>query len=383
MSAPGLRAAALPHALRSFASHNAMPVVAVLAAAATCLFVPPDAGYAGYVDWGTLGRLACMLAAVAALQGTGAFQALAARLAGRCRSARALVLVLVGATALASMFVTNDMALVALLPLSAASLLAVGRPDLVARTYVLQGIAANLCGMLLPFGNPQNIYLAGAYGIGFGPFVAAMAPPFLLSTALVAACCLAFVKPAPVRVAQEPPRVPVARTCACAALLCVCVASVLGAVPVWAALAVVFGALLALDRRLLLRTDWGLVVTFAAFFVFSGNLARIDAVRDLFSGFMEGGAFVPAALLSQVVSNVPAAVLLSRFTGDWAGLLAGVNVGGAGTPVASLATLIVLAQFRMLARSRAVEPGGFTVLLVAANLAFLAVLLAVGVAAGW
>jgi hypothetical protein len=133
-----------------------------------------------------------------------------------------------------------------------------------------------------------------------------------------------------------------------AALLAVSVAAVLGAVPTFAAVVVVFVTLALMDPRGLLDTDWGLLVTFAAFFVFSGNLARVPAVTNALRSVLSGGALVPAALFSQVMSNVPAAVLLSRFTGDWAGLLVGVNVGGAGTPVASLATLIVIAQFQAL-----------------------------------
>lgn len=369
--------------LRSFAVANAMPLVSVAAALATCVAVPPDAAYAGYVDWATLGRLACVLAVVAGLRDAGAFQALAAALAGRCHTARALVGALVGITALASMFVTNDMALVALLPLSAAALLAVERPDLVARTFVLQGVAANLCGMLLPFGNPQNIYLAGVYRIAPGSFVAAMAPPFAVSAALLALCCLTATTSAPVRVEGVSPSVSPRRTAVLALLLAVCVGSVAGAVPVLAAVAVVFGALVELDARMVARADWGLVVTFAAFFVFSGNLARMEAVREVFSAALSQGAFLPAALLSQVVSNVPAAVVLSQFTGDWRGLLAGVNVGGAGTPVASLATLIVIAQYRVLVRARVVRRGRFFALLAGVNAAFLLVLLAMGILMGW
>jgi len=373
------------HRIRTFVLHNAVPVVSVLAALVTCAFVPPTAAYAQYLDWSTLARLAAMLAVVAALREAGVFQALAAALAARTRTARALVSVLVGVTALASMFVTNDMALLGLLPLSAASLLAVGRRDLIARTFVLQGVAANLCGMLLPFGNPQNIYLVECFSIGFGPFVSTMAAPFALSAALLAACCFFAADARPVAVSDTPVPVPFARTLALAGLLAVCVASILGAVPAVACLLAVFGALLFIDRGLFARTDWGLIVTFAAFFVFSGNLARIDAVRDLFAGALAGGAFVPAALLSQLISNVPAAVVLSRFTADWPGLLAGVNVGGAGTPVASLATLIVITQFQHLTRTLPSDPANrtFMPLLLALNAAFLAILLVAGIFLNW
>ena len=380
--------------VRRFLRSQAVPTISVTAALVTCLFVPPDAAYAGYVDLETLGRLACVLAVVGALRSTGLFEMLAARLVRRCRSTRALVCALVGVTALASMFVTNDMALVALLPLSAASMVEARRRDLVAPVFVLQGVAANLCGMLLPFGNPQNIYLSARFDIGLGPFLATMAPPFLLSVALVALGCLVLVPRGRVEVDVAVHAVPGRRVALLAALLALCVAAVLGVVPVWVAFPAVFGCLAAVDRPSLARTDWGLIVTFAAFFVFSGNIARIEAVREAFTAWVSWGAFVPAAVLSQVISNVPAAVVLAQFTGDWAGLLAGVNVGGAGTPVASLATLIVMTHYGALARSlpargtgapqAALRSGGrFAALLCAVNGACLAVLLAAGVLAGW
>lgn len=395
----------MPIDVRRFVRDQIVPIVSVVAALVTCLFVPPDAGYASYVDWGTLGRLACMLAVVGALREAGLFQMLAVRLVARCRTTRGLAAVLVGVTAFASMFVTNDMALVALLPLAAASLLEAGRRDLIAPVFVLQGLAANLCGMILPFGNPQNIYLSDCYEVGFGPFVQTMALPFAVSVVLIAVGCIALVRPDRVAVpgGSSPDRagrgelagrvdpLPVGRLAVLAVLFAVCVAAVLGAVPVPVALAVVVVGLLFADRRVFVRTDWGLLVTFAAFFVFSGNLARIDAVSGAFAAWLADGAFVPGALLSQIISNVPAAVVLSRFTGDWQGLLAGVNVGGAGTPVASLATLIVITQFRALARTVPASPKGeerlhagrFMGLLCGLNVAFLAILLIAGILLGW
>lgn len=369
--------------VRGFLRSHAMAVVAVLVALVSCVAVPPDGAYLGYVDWGTLGRLACMLAVVGAFERTGVFQWLAAHLATRCRRARGLVGVLVGVTGVASMFVTNDMALLGLLPLAAAALEACGRRDLLPAVFVLQGLAANLCGMLLPFGNPQNIYLTACYGIGFGQFVAAMVAPFALSVGLVVAGCVLAADRAPVAVETVPPAPQPARTAVLVLLLAVCVGAVLGVVPVPAALVVVAAALLVLDPHGLARTDWGLVVTFAAFFVFSGNVARIEPLAQAFGVWLSGGAFVPAALLSQLISNVPAAVVLSRFTGDWAGLLAGVNVGGAGTPVASLATLIVIGQFQSLSRALGLSRRRFYGLLLGANALCLGVLLLVGVLAGW
>ena len=402
-AAPGSRAMSALRAALRFARGHAMPTVSVLAALVTCALVPPDAGYADYVDWGTLGKLACMLVAVGGMRESRLFQALAARIVAGCQGVRPLTFALVGMTALASMVVTNDMALLALLPLAAACLATAGRLDLVAPVFVLQGLAANLCGMLLPFGNPQNVYLAGAFDIGFGEFVRTMAPPFALATLLVGVACLMTGR-GETSVRTEPQ--PVDRRLAATSLLALaaCVATVVHVLPVAACLVVTVVLALVGDRGLFARTDWGLIVTFAAFFVFSGNLARVDAVQGAFSLWLAGGAFVPGALLSQVISNVPAAIVLARFTDDWAGLLAGVNVGGAGTPISSLATLIVIAQFGQVAKAEgaraedAREQGAthpsvrsnalsstrrFAALLVGLNVAFLAALLGAGVLLGW
>ena len=367
-----------------------MPSVAVVAALLTCAFVPPDTEYTGYVDWGTLAKLASMLLAVGGLNASGIIQVLAARVVATCSGVRLLVFALVGMTALASMFVTNDMALLALLPLAAACLATCGRLDLVAPVFVLQGMAANLCGMLLPFGNPQNIYLAGFFDIGLADFVRTMLPPFALATALVGLAC-PFVGKGAVQVEVPAPAANGRQAALSTGALACCVAAVVGVLPSWACLACVAALTLAGDARLPLRIDWGLIVTFAAFFVFSGNLARVPEVRDAFTAWLEAGAFVPAALLSQLISNVPAAIVLSGFTGDWAGLLAGVNVGGAGTPIASLATLIVIAQYGVVTRgfraargtTAPLATGKFMGLLVGANVAFLGVLLAAGFILGW
>lgn len=376
--------------LISFLRRHTMPSVAVVAALLTCVFVPPDAGYAGYVDWGTLAKLASMLLAVGGLNASGIIQVLAARAVAACSGVRLLVFALVGMTALASMFVTNDMALLALLPLAAACLVTCGRLDLVAPVFVLQGLAANLCGMLLPFGNPQNIYLAGFFDIGFVDFVRTMLPPFALATALVGLACL-FVGRGIVQVEVPVPAANGRQAALSACALACCVAAVVGVLPSWACLVCVAALTLAGDVCLPLRIDWGLIVTFAAFFVFSGNLARVPEVREAFAAWLEAGAFVPAALLSQLISNVPAAIVLSGFTGDWAGLLAGVNVGGAGTPIASLATLIVIAQYGVVTRgfraargtTAPLPAGRFMGQLVGANLAFLGILLAAGFFLGW
>ena len=260
---------------------NAMPVIAVLAAAVTAVFVPPDSAYLGYYDVKTLSCLFCILAVVCALRGAGLFPLLAQRLVRAFHTARSAVTALVVVTLIGSMLLTNDTALLTFLPLSWFVLKGTGQTKHTALTFILQNCAANLGGMLTPFGNPQNLYLFNHYTIPNGEFLTIMLPPFLLSTALILACCLLIPRETLTVPAQETP-VDKRRCIVYGVLFCTAAAMVLRGIPYWLGLAAITAALLVLDRRALLGVDWGLLVTFAAFFTFSGNMARIEPVRTLF-----------------------------------------------------------------------------------------------------
>ena len=351
---------------------NAMPVIAVLAAAVTAVFVPPDSAYLGYYDVKTLSCLFCILAVVCALRGAGLFPLLAQRLVRAFHTARSAVTALVVVTLIGSMLLTNDTALLTFLPLSWFVLERTGQTKWAALTFILQNCAANLGGMLTPFGNPQNLYLFNHYNIPNGEFLTIMLPPFLLSTALILACCLLIPRETLTVPAQETP-VDKRRCIVYGVLFCTAAAMVLRGIPYWLGLAAITAALLVLDRRALLGVDWGLLVTFAAFFTFSGNMARIEPVRTLFRQLLAHGAMPVAALTSQVISNVPAAILLSQFTDDYPALLVGVNIGGAGTLVASLASLITFREYTKHVSGRT---GSFLALFTAVSFALLAILLA-------
>ena len=351
---------------------NAMPGIAVLAAAVTAVFVPPDSAYLGYYDVKTLSSLFCILAVVCALRGAGLFPLLAQRLVRAFHTARSAVTALVVVTLIGSLLLTNDTALLTFLPLSWFVLEGTGQTKHTALTFILQNCAANLGGMLTPFGNPQNLYLFNHYTIPNGEFLTIMLPPFLLSTALILACCLLIPRETLTVPAQETP-VDKRRCIVYGVLFCTAAAMVLRGIPYWLGLAVITAALLVLDRRALLGVDWGLLVTFAAFFTFSGNMARIEPVQALFRQLLTHGVMPVSALTSQIISNVPAAILLSRFTDDYQGLLVGVNIGGAGTLVASLASLITLREYTKHVKG---QTGRFIALFSAISFGFLAILLA-------
>ena len=340
--------------IKSWCRANAMLVISLLAAVVTAFFVPPDRDYLGYYDLKTLACLFCVLAVVGALRDLHIFSALSQRMVHTFSTVRGVCTALVVITMFGSMLLTNDTALLTFLPLGWFVLSSTGQEKHAALLFILQNCAANLCGMITPFGNPQNLYLFSYYGLSTKTFFSAMLPPFILSTVLILLCCLAFPK--------DRLSVPEAQATV-----------VLRLVPYILGLAVIVLALWLLDRHALKTVDWGLLATFAAFFTFSGNLARMEAVRVLFARLLSHGTILISALTCQIISNVPAAILLSRFTQDARGLLVGVNVGGAGTLVASLASLITFREY-----THHVPNGGkqFLFLFSGISFAFLTILLA-------
>ena len=329
----------------SFLRKNVVMVVALLAAVVTMFFVPPDEAYLGYFDVKTLTCLFCVLAVVCALKNIQFFYILAQQIVRLFRNARLSVLALVYITFIGSMLIANDMALLTFLPLGYLMLTSTGKQKYMAFTFVMQNIAANLGGMLTPFGNPQNLYLYTKFEIPVGEFVSIMLLPFAVAVVLITICCLVFVKPEPLQIQAEKPRLPVGRTVLYLLLFALSIAIVFRGIPYGVGLAVIPVVLLIVDRKALKMVDYPLLFTFVFFFVFAGNMARIDAVRNLFSGLLEKSTLLMSVLSCQVISNVPSAILLSQFTDNYRQLLLGVNIGGVGTLIASLASLITFREY--------------------------------------
>lgn len=321
-------------------------IVALVAAAVTCFFVPPDRGYADYFDLDTLSCLFCTLAVVSALKRRRFFEWLAVKIVTAFGNMRRVTFALVFVAYFGSMIMANDMALITFLPLGWLVLSSCGKTKYTAFVFVMQNVAANLGGMLTPFGNPQNLYLYSFFEIDAGEFFAIMAIPFAVAFVLIAGTCL-VVKPEPIRLETHPePAPPVWRMIVYFVLFALSVMIVFRVFPYYVGLIVVTVALAILEPKCFLRVDYGLLLTFCAFFVFSGNLSRIPAVRDLLASVVAMSPLLVGTATCQVISNVPSAVLLSRFTTDYRHLLIAVNIGGLGTPVSSLASLITLGEYR-------------------------------------
>ncbi len=328
-----------------FVKRNPVMCIAFGAALLTTLIVPPDREYLGYFDVKTLTCLFCVLAVVCALKNINFFYILARKVVILFKNARMSVLALVYITFIGSMLIANDMALLTFLPLGYFVLTATHKKRYLAFTFIMQNIAANLGGMLTPFGNPQNLYLYTKYQIPTGEFMSIMALPFVLSIVMITVCCILFVKPEPLELQDEEVHMSAPRTVLYLLLFALSIVIVFRGIPYWIGLAVIPAVLLIVDRKALKMVDYPLLFTFVFFFVFSGNMARMEVVRSLFSFLLGKSTLLFSVLSCQIISNVPSAILLSQFTENYTELLIGVNIGGVGTLISSLASLITFREY--------------------------------------
>jgi len=331
--------------LSYFLKKNVVLCVAFLAAVVTSFIVPPDSTYISYFDFKTLTCLFSVLAVVCALKNINFFYMLAKKVVILFKTARMSVLALVYITFIGSMLIANDMALLTFLPLGYFVLTTTGMEKYMAFTFIMQNIAANLGGMLTPFGNPQNLYLYTKFNIPTLEFMEIMLLPFLLSIFLITVCCIIFVKPDKLKIDDEKIVLNPKRTVIYLLLFAYSILIVFRTIPYWTALLIIPMALFIMDRKALKMVDYPLLFTFVFFFIFSGNMARIGAVRDLFSFLLHKNTLLFSVLSCQFISNVPSAILLSQFTLNYPDLLVGVNIGGAGTLIASLASLITFREY--------------------------------------
>ena len=361
-----------PDRIRNFVKENTVLIIAIIAALVTSFIVPPDAQYIDYFDFKTLACLFSVLAVVCALRNIRFFYTLAKAIVRRFRNARIAILALVYITFIGSMLIANDMALLTFLPLGYFILHTTGKEKYLAFAFIMQNIAANLGGMLTPFGNPQNLYLYSKFNIPDGEFVSIMFPPFCVAIILITLCCLIFVKSEPLEIQEKAASLPIPRVIAYLALFAISILMVFSFFPYPIGLVIIVAGLLILDRQALIQVDYGLLFTFVFFFIFAGNMGRIDAVREFFSGLLEINTLVFSALSCQVISNVPSAIILSQFTDNYRELLLGVNIGGAGTLIASLASLITFKEYT---KQDPKHTLGYVVKFTAFNFAFLIILI--------
>ena len=340
-------------------------------------FVAPGPEYVDYIDFRSLGILWSLMVIMEGLKKIGLFQYIGQWLLRRTRRVWQLAAVLIFLCFFSSMLITNDVALITFVPFALYILAQTNMTELLIPVVVLQTLAANLGSMLTPVGNPQNLYLYGLSGMGFGEFLGLMLPYTALTfVMLIVSICFLKGKgrPLPQSVLNvgDVYATPVPKILVYAAMFVLALLVVLRIVPFWILCIVVLGAVFFLDRKVLISVDYALLFTFVGFFIFTGNLGRIPQVSQFLTNMIAGREVLTGVLASQVISNVPAALLLSGFTENYSDLIVGVNLGGLGTLIASMASLI---SYKVLAHDHNEKKGRYFLVFTAMNILYLAVLL--------
>lgn len=363
----------LQNVLRS----EAVTLLSLVAAGVSFLFIPSGTPWWEGIDVRTLVLLFCLMAVMAGFKVSGLFKVLAGRLLPEQCSFRRAAHSLVQLTFFLSMLITNDVALIAFVPFALAVLRALGWQRHAAAVVVLQALAANLGSMATPMGNPQNLFLYTAYALSAADFFATVLPVTLFGEVLLLLCTHLLGNASPEgTLARHEPLASPRLTLLCGGLFVLCLLTLFRCFPVWGLLAIVVLAAGLFARQLLRGVDYGLLLTFVCFFIFSTNIGHAEGVREALVSLLQEHTQSTAILASQVISNVPAAILLAPFTTDLHALLLGVNIGGFGTPIASLASLIAL---KALFREAEVQPLRSLLLFLALNALFLAALTAFSV----
>lgn len=362
-------------AFKEFCKKETVFVVAIVLAVISAFLVPPSKDYIAYIDFRVLALLFCLMLIVAGVKEQGIFRRLGEGLITKVKDVRQLELVLAGLCFFSSMLITNDVALITFVPFALEILSSAGLQKKMIKVVVMQTIAANLGSMLTPIGNPQNLYLYSLTGMGLMEFILFMLPLTLISLVLLVIVILVgkggAVEAKAEKSSMEADK---KKLFLYVVLFVICMGTVIRVIP-WqvSLLAVCITGLFAF-RNLFAQADYCLLGTFLGFFIFVGNMQNIPAVSNLLQSLLAGKELLVSVVASQVISNVPAAMLLSGFTEDYKALIFGVDIGGLGTLIASLASLISYKYF-------CAVPGGnkakyfkeFTLW----NLLFLAVLLPV------
>lgn len=363
-----------------FIKKEVVLVVATILAIASAFVVKPSLAYLGYIDWHVLELLFSLMAVMAGLQKCGLFDWMGEALLKKTNKVWQLCLVLILLCFFLSMIITNDVALITFVPFAIVTLQKCKKERLLIPVVVLQTVAANLGSMLTPIGNPQNLYLYNLSEMGLVEFLLCMLPNTMISLGLILVS-LFFIKGKGEEIVlgdhsgketfEEKAPIDKKQTSVYLILFLLSLLVVAKVLAVEIVLAVVFVVVFLLDKAVLKKVDYCLLITFISFFIFTGNLGNIAEIRDTLQMLVGGRELLVGVVASQAISNVPAALLLSGFTNDYRALLAGVNIGGLGTLIASMASLI---SYKILANEYDEKKGNYFKWFTIVNLIFLIVL---------
>ena len=351
-------------------------VIATILAVISMFFNPPSKAYIEFIDFRVLGILLSLMIVMAGLSINGVFEKLGKSLIGKCSSTRALAFVLIFLCFFSSMLLTNDVALITFVPLALLTLKMSGNEKLIVIVVVMQTIAANLGSMLTPMGNPQNLYLYGISGMGIGRFILLMLPYTVVSAVLLGVVIFSIKKEA-LSLSMDKDKKELTkknknvRVAVYFVMFALCILVVVRIIPWHIVTAIIFVVTLFMEKEAVKGADYALLLTFIAFFVFIGNMGEIPAIKNMLSSLVEGREIAVSIISSQAVSNVPAALLLSGFTTNYEGLIIGTNLGGLGTLIASMASLI---SYKQVANGQGDMKGKYFVSFTVWNVVFLVVL---------
>ena len=318
-------------------------VASWMLAGLSAFWVSPDLKYIDYIDMDTLFLLFGLMAAMAGFKALGLFQSLGGALLLKVRTSRGVELSLVLLCFFSSMFITNDVALITFVPLGIVTLKMAKLDEMIVPVAALQTVAANLGSMVTPMGNPQNIYLYLKSGMTAAEFIKLTSPYALLALVMLWACCM-IGKKHTIQFGQGDDSSGKLNLnlgfWVYSAIFALCLCALGKLIPSYIAAAAAVIAVLAVDKNVLRKVDYGLLLTFIGFFIFVGNMGRLPVFSQVLVSVIEGHETAVAAGASQVISNVPAVLLLTGFTNNWESLIIGSNLGGLGTLIASMANLI-------------------------------------------
>ena len=356
--------------IKNFVKKEIVFVIAAALAVVSSFFVPISAAYIEYIDFKVIALLFCLMSVIKGFMHTGLFDVMANKILTTFKTPRSLALALILMTFFSAMLVTNDVALIAFVPLCIGLYEKTDEKSLVF-VVVMQTIAANLGSMLTPIGNPQNLFIYSYYEMAMGEFFGVTAPLTLLSLVLISIAV--FMKKLP-QCRTESENVSVHKSVWLYVILfALSLATVMRVLDYRICFVITLVAMLVINKKLLLQVDYALLGTFVAFFIFVGNISSLEAVRNAISSLVNGRELIMSVLFSQGISNVPCAALLAGFTENAHALLKGVNIGGLGTIVASLASLI---SFKLYSQHKNADKGAFMKVFTLYNAAFLVILVA-------
>ncbi|MDD6505682.1 MAG: SLC13 family permease [Lachnospiraceae bacterium] len=363
--------------VRNFVKREMVMFISLVLAGGSMFLVKPDVGYAEYIDFRTLGILLGLMLVVAGLRGLGVFAQIGQWLIDKTATVRGLALVFVFLNFFLGMFITNDVALLTFVPFAMEVLVMSKLEKYMIPVIVLETIAANLGSMFTPLGNPQNLYLYSVYELSMTEFLKITLPYTVASLVLlvISTCILIGTEATESEIRENAPRKTALwklRLAGYLLLFVLCMLTVLRILPFSVTLAIVVGTIACMDRKNLGKADYCLIVTFILLFVFVGNLGRIPAIGEALAALTNGNEVWTAVIASQFISNVPAAILLSGFTDRARDLIVGINIGGLGTLIASMASLI---SFKCYCKDKNSQAGKYIGMFSLLSVLYLAVLL--------